>query len=60
LVFPMRLHFWLVSTAEQVGLAFVAPTPAMVQVADEYIAEERSGVAGLKADLMRAHAVLHN
>ncbi|MDE2050238.1 MAG: glycosyl hydrolase, partial [Gammaproteobacteria bacterium] len=37
LVYPPRLRAWLTSIAGQVSMAFVPPTPAMVQVAEGYI-----------------------
>ena len=58
LVFPMRLHFWLISIAQQIGMAFVPPTPAMVEVANEYISQEHTGSARLQADVARANALL--
>jgi len=56
LVYPGRLRSWLTSIASQVGLAFVAPTPAMEQVADGYIHDAEEGVSRLKADIAAAHA----
>jgi hypothetical protein len=55
LVYPGRLRSWLTSIATQVGLAFVPPTPAMVQVADGYIQDADAGVSRLKADIAAAH-----
>jgi hypothetical protein len=54
LVYPGRLRAWLTSIASQVGLAFVPPTPAMVQVADGYIKDAAAGVKRLKADVAAA------
>jgi len=54
LVYPGRLRSWLTSIATQAGLAFVPPTPAMVQVADGYIQDADAGVARLKADIAAA------
>ena len=57
LVYPGLLRSWLTSIASQVDLAFVPPTPAMVEVADGYIHDAEAGVARLKADIDAAHAV---
>ncbi len=58
LVYPPRLREWLTLTAGQVSTAFVAPTPAMVQVADGYIADAAAGVSRLQSDFAAANGVL--
>ncbi len=58
LVYPPRLRAWLTSIASQVGMALVAPTPAMQQVAASYIAQAHAGVARLESDVASANAVL--
>jgi len=58
LVYPGRLRAWLTSIASQVDMAFVPPTPAMVQVADGYIHDAAAGVSRLKADVAAAHGAL--
>ena len=58
LVYPPRLRAWLTLIAGQVSTAFVAPTPAMVQVADGYIADAAAGVPRLQSDVAAANAVL--
>ena len=58
LVYPGQLRAWLSSIAGQVGMAFVAPTPAMVQVADGYIRDAATGVARLRTDVAAAHGLL--
>jgi hypothetical protein len=58
LVYPPRLRAWLTLIAGQVGTAFVAPTPAMVRVADEYIADAAAGVPRLQSDVAAADGVL--
>ena len=60
LVYPPRLRSWLSSIFNQVGMALVAPTPSMVQVADGYIDEAATGVSRLKADVSAANQVLHH
>ena len=59
LVYPGRLRSWLTAISTQVELAFVAPTPAMVQVANGYIRDAGSGVARLHADLAAAHKLVN-
>ncbi|MEO8747693.1 MAG: hypothetical protein ABI379_08575 [Rhodanobacter sp.] len=59
LVYPGRLRAWLTTLASRVGVAYVQPTPAMTQVAKEYIEQQRAGVARLQADIVQAKAVLH-
>ncbi|HVX38116.1 MAG TPA: hypothetical protein VHB25_00990 [Gemmatimonadaceae bacterium] len=51
LVYPPRLRSWLSAITGQVDMAFVPPTPAMLQVANGYVVEAGAGVARLKADL---------
>ena len=58
LVYPGRLRAWLTSIAGQVSMAFVPPTPAMVQVADGYINDAAAGVSRLQADVAAANKVL--
>ena len=58
LVFPPRLRAWLSSIADQVGMAFVAPRPAMIEVADGYIREAGAGVMRLQADVAGANAAM--
>lgn len=58
LVYPGLLRSWLTSIATQVDLAFVPPTPSMVQVAGGYLQQEAAGVSRLQADLAAAHKVL--
>ena len=60
LVYPPRLRSWLTSIAEQVSMALVPPTPAMVQVADGYIDDAGAGVSRLQADVAAAHKVLNH
>jgi photosystem II stability/assembly factor-like uncharacterized protein len=58
LVYPPRLRAWLSAITGQVDMAFVAPTPAMVQVGNGYIREAAAGVARLQADIVAAHGVV--
>jgi photosystem II stability/assembly factor-like uncharacterized protein len=58
LVYPPRLREWLTLIAGQVSTAFVAPTPAMVQVADGYIADAAAAVPRLQSDVAAANGVL--
>ena len=58
LVYPPRLRSWLTSIAGQVSMAFVPPTPAMVEVADDYIRDAAEGVSRLHADVAAANRVL--
>jgi hypothetical protein len=58
LVYPGRLRAWLSAITGQVEMALVAPTPAMVQVANGYIRETDAGVARLQADLAAARGVV--
>ncbi|MDE2449086.1 MAG: glycosyl hydrolase [Gammaproteobacteria bacterium] len=60
LVYPGRLRAWLTSIAGQVRMAFVPPTPAMVQVADAYINDAASGASRLQADVAAANKALHH
>ncbi|MGH7689792.1 MAG: WD40/YVTN/BNR-like repeat-containing protein, partial [Gemmatimonadaceae bacterium] len=59
LVYPGRLRSWLTAISTQVELAFVAPTPAMAQVANGYIHDAGTGVARLEADLTAAHKLVN-
>ncbi len=58
LVYPPRLRSWLTSIAGQVSMAFVPPTPAMVEVADDYIRDAAAGVSRLHADVAIADRAL--
>jgi photosystem II stability/assembly factor-like uncharacterized protein len=60
LVYPGRLRAWLTSIAGQVSMAFVPPTPAMVQVADGYIDDAGAGVSRLQSDVAAANKVLNH
>ncbi|HEX3844881.1 MAG TPA: hypothetical protein VHV80_10995 [Steroidobacteraceae bacterium] len=60
LVYPGRLRAWLTSISGQVRMAFVPPTPAMVQVADGYINDAATGVSRLRSDVAAANKVLHH
>jgi hypothetical protein len=60
LVYPGRLRSWLTSIASQVSMAFVPPTPAMVQVADGYIQDAGAGVARLQSDVAAANKMLNH
>lgn len=57
-VYPPRLRSWLSAIYNRVDFAFVQPTGEMKQVANEYIGNERDGVARLRADIARANALL--
>ncbi|MGH9477215.1 MAG: glycosyl hydrolase [Terriglobales bacterium] len=58
LVYPGRLRAWLTSIAGQVGMALVPPTPAMQQVADDYIQQAGASVTRLQADVTAANGAL--
>ncbi len=60
LVYPGRLRAWLSAIAGQVSMAFVPPTPTMVQVADGYINDAAAGVSRLQSDVAAANQVLHH
>ncbi len=60
LVYPPRLRSWLSSITDQVSMAFVPPTPAMVQVADGYIRDAAAGVSRLQSDVAAAKKVLRH
>jgi photosystem II stability/assembly factor-like uncharacterized protein len=60
LVYPGRLRSWLTSIAGQVSMAFVPPTPAMVQVADGYLDDAAAGVSRLQSDIAAADQALHH
>jgi hypothetical protein len=51
LVYPGRLRAWLSAISGQVSMALVAPTPSMVQVAEDYIQQADAGVKRLQTDL---------
>jgi photosystem II stability/assembly factor-like uncharacterized protein len=57
LVYPGRLRSWLTSIASQVGLALVAPTPSMVEVAGGYVHDAAAGVARLTKDIDAAKPI---
>jgi hypothetical protein len=58
LVYPPRLRAWLSYISEALGEQFVKPTPAMVQVADEFVGEANKAVASLDADVASAKTAL--
>jgi len=58
LVYPPRLRAWLSYISEALGEQFVKPTPAMVQVADEFVGEANKAVASLDADVKSASGAL--
>ncbi|MDE3154867.1 MAG: glycosyl hydrolase [Acidobacteriota bacterium] len=58
LVYPPRLRSWLSAIDNQVSMAFVAPTPAMVEVANGYLGMEKTGVERLKTDIAHAKALM--
>ena len=60
LVYPPRLRSWLSAISGQVDMALMPPTPAMVQVADEYIRDADAGVSRLQSDVAAANKVLHH
>ena len=60
LVYPPRLRAWLSAIQGQVNMAFVPPTPAMVQVADGYIDDAGAGVSRLQSDISAANRVLNH
>lgn len=55
-----RLRAWLTSIAGQVDMALVAPNPAMVQVANDYIQQAGEGVTRLQADVAAANQALQH
>jgi septum formation topological specificity factor MinE len=59
-VFPPRLLAWLSAIYSRVGTAYVAPSQALTQVADEYLGDERQGVARLQSAINRANAALRH
>jgi len=60
LVYPGRLRAWLTSIAGQVRMAFVPPTPAMVEVADGYISDAAAGASRLQSDVAAAHQAMNH
>ncbi len=58
LVYPPRLRSWLSGITNQVEQAYVAPTPAMVLVANGYIKEAGAGVARLESDIAATHKIV--
>ncbi len=59
LVYPPRLRSWLSAISNQIGMALVPPTPAMVQVADGYIHDADAGIDRLQSDVEAADKVLN-
>lgn len=59
-MYPGRLRAWLTSIAGQVDMALVAPNPAMVQVANDYIQQAGEGVTRLQADVAAANQALQH
>ncbi|MGA7886003.1 MAG: hypothetical protein WCA44_09680 [Acidobacteriaceae bacterium] len=59
LVYPPRLRSWLSAISGQISMALVPPTPAMVQVANEYIHDADTGVSRLQSDVAAARKVLN-
>ncbi len=55
LVYPPRLRSWLTSIAGQVGMAPVAPTASMVEVANSYLAQAGAAVTRLNAAVAANH-----
>ncbi|MGH9416343.1 MAG: hypothetical protein ACRD01_06910, partial [Terriglobales bacterium] len=55
LVYPPRLRSWLSFITNQVSMAMAAPTPAMVEVANGYIADATAAVTRLQADTAAAN-----
>jgi photosystem II stability/assembly factor-like uncharacterized protein len=60
LVYPGRLRSWLTSIAGQVRMAYVPPTPAMVQVAEGYINDAAAGASRLQSDVAAANKAMHH
>jgi hypothetical protein len=58
LVYPGRLRAWLSAITGQVDMAFVAPTPAMVQVGNGYIRDTAAGIARLEMDMAGTRGVV--
>jgi len=58
LVYPPRLRSWLSAITNQVEQAYVAPTSAMVQVANGYIKDAGAGVARLEADIAATRTIV--
>ncbi|HEX8723813.1 MAG TPA: hypothetical protein VF737_00330 [Gemmatimonadaceae bacterium] len=58
LVYPPRLRSWLSAITNQVEQAYVAPTPAMVQVGNGYIKDAATGVARLRTDIAATHSIV--
>ncbi|TAN03413.1 MAG: glycosyl hydrolase [Rhodanobacteraceae bacterium] len=58
LVYAPQLRAWLSAISDQVSFAFVRPTPSMVEVANDYIAESGKAVQRLQSDTAAAKAVL--
>lgn len=54
LVYPPKLRSWLSSIQSEVSMAYVAPTPAMVEVANDYINQAAAGARRLQADVAAA------
>ena len=58
LVYPPRLRSWLSAITGQIEMAFVPPTPAMVQVANGYIRDAAAGVTRLESDMAASRGVV--
>ncbi len=58
LVYPPRLRAWLSAITGQVDMAFVAPTPAMVQVGNGYVRDAAAGIARLQTDMAAARGMV--
>ena len=58
LVYPAELRSWLTSIASQVGQLFIPPTSAMIDVANDYLSQEKTGVAQLNTDIANAKAAM--
>ena len=58
LVYPPRLRAWLSYISGALGEQFVKPTPAMVQVADEFVGEANKAVTSLDAGVKSADAAM--
>ena len=58
LVYPGRLRPWLSAITGQLDMALVAPTPAMVQVANGYVRDASAGMTRLETDLVAARVVV--
>jgi photosystem II stability/assembly factor-like uncharacterized protein len=57
LVYPPRLRAWLSFIFSEVDRSLMPPTPAMVQVANEYVGQAQQADAKLKSDVQNAQSV---